>query len=70
QIGDDRTGILFTPLSAEALVDAVERGADLRRDTGAALTRALLRKDVSWKKPAKSWEKQLFAVAREATARL
>ncbi|MDH4016451.1 MAG: glycogen/starch synthase, partial [Actinomycetota bacterium] len=43
-IRDDRTGILFTPLSAEALVDAVERGADLRRDTGAALTRALLRK--------------------------
>ncbi len=69
-IRDERTGILFSPLDAEALVDAVARGAALRAETGNALTRALLRTDVSWSRPAKLWEKQLRAVAREGATRL
>ena len=69
-IRDGVTGILFSPLTAEALVEAVERGAALRSEQGRTLARRLLREDVSWEKPATRWEKQLMAAAREAAARI
>jgi len=65
------TGILFEPLTPEALVEAVARVA-LLGDTGKldALQRRLLRLDVSWAKPAARWEKILEAAAYEAKGRL
>ncbi len=69
-IRDGDTGILFSPLTPEALIGAAERGAALRRERGAALHRTLLCKDVSWARPAARWEKQLVAVAAEAAARM
>lgn len=69
-IRDGETGILFPRLSADALVNAVERGAALRSERGSALIRKLLRVDVSWKRPAALWEEQLAAVAAESAARV
>lgn len=69
-IRDGENGILFSPLSAAALVAAVERGVALRRESGVGLHRTLLREDVSWKKPAARWERDLLAVAAEAAARM
>jgi len=65
------TGVLFEPLSAAALVEAVARVARLG-DTGKleTLERRLLRLDVSWAKPAARWEKILEAAAYEAKGRL
>jgi len=65
------TGILFEPLSAAALVDAVARVARLG-DLGKleTLQRRLLRLDVSWAKPAALWEKILEIAAYEAKGRL
>jgi starch synthase len=68
-IEDARTGILFAPLTAEALVAAAERGAALLEEGGAALVRRLLALDVSWRRPAARWERLLAAVAREGAAR-
>jgi len=65
------TGVLFEPLTAAALVEAVARVARLG-DSGKleALQRRLLRLDVSWAKPAARWEKILEATANEAKGRL
>ena len=68
-IRDGETGILFAPLSAEALVAAAERGAALLAERGASLVGNLLAVDVSWRRPAARWERLLAAVAREAAAR-
>jgi len=69
-IRDGKTGILFSPLSAPALCQAVERGAALWREDPVGLHRRLLRKDVSWKKPAARWEETLALVATEGANRL
>lgn len=56
-IADGTTGILFSPLRAEALVDAVERGVALLRERDpVTLRRWLLGQDVSWRGPAERWE--------------
>jgi starch synthase len=68
-IQDGETGILFAPLSADALVDATLRGAALVAARGPALVRRLLAQDVSWRRPAARWERVLAAVADEAAAR-
>jgi starch synthase len=68
-IEDGETGILFAPLSADALVDATLRGAALIAGRGPALVRRLLAQDVSWRRPAARWERLLAGVAREAAAR-
>ena len=68
-IEDGETGVLFTPLSAEALVEAAERGTALLAEGGPSLVRRLLALDVSWRRPAARWERLLAAVAREAAAR-
>ncbi len=68
-ISDGETGILFSPLSAETLVEAAERGAALLAARGPSLIRRLLSLDVSWRRPAARWERLLAAVAREAAAR-
>ena len=67
---DGETGVLFGPLSVEALVGGAERAAELYRDRGGELTRALLGLDVSWRAPAERWESLLLEVAAEASARL
>jgi starch synthase len=70
-IRDGETGILFAPLSAENLVAAAERAAQLVRTRGyERLLRELLRLDVSWARPAALWESALEQVAREARARI
>ena len=69
-IVDGRTGVLFSPLSIDALVDGVRRGAALRRQRGRALERDLLGEDVSWSQPAARWEEELLAVAAEGAARV
>jgi starch synthase len=69
-IDDDATGILFAPLSADSIRAAVERAAKLVRTRGDALTRRLMREDVSWSKPAACWETELRRVAAEAGARM
>jgi starch synthase len=69
-IRDGETGILFPKLSVQALVDAVERGVALQIEQGPNLIRKLLRLDVSWKRPAAQWAKQLAAVAAEAATRV
>ena len=68
-IRDGETGILFAPLSAEALVAAAERGAALLAESDTSLVDRLLALDVSWRRPAARWERLLAAVAREAAAR-
>jgi len=70
-IEDGRTGILFEPLTPEALVAAVERAVDLMRKDGAdTVRRRVLGLDVSWSGPATSWERVFAAVAREAARRI
>jgi starch synthase len=65
------TGILFSPLGIEPLVEAAGRVATLARDGRlAAVRRRLMRLDVSWERPAAAWEKLLEAAAREARARI
>ena len=68
-IRHEETGVLFEPLTAEALVAAAERAAALLARDGASLVRRLLGLDVSWRRPALLWERALAAVATEATAR-
>lgn len=68
-IRDGETGILFSPLSAQALVEAAERASALIAARGPTLVRRLLSLDVSWRRPAARWERLLSAVAREAAAR-
>ncbi len=65
------TGVLFSPLTPDALAAAVARVGRLG-DEGrlAALQRRLLRLDVSWTKPAALWEKLLESATREARGRL
>ncbi len=60
------TGILFSPLSPEALTIAAHGVGDLARKRGLApLRRRLLSLDVSWRLPAMRWEKLLQAAVRE-----
>lgn len=64
------TGILFSPLSAPALVDAAERVALLgARGELAGVQERLLRLDVSWRAPAAEWEAVLTRACDEARAR-
>lgn len=65
------TGVLFAPLTAQALVDATARAGAL----GASgrlkdVQRRLMAKDVSWDGPAQSWEAVLTEVAAEGKSRL
>lgn len=70
-IVDGETGILFAPLSAAALVEAVDRADAVFATRGKpVVARDLMRLDVSWRKPARRWERLLRRVAGEATARL
>lgn len=70
-IADGETGVLFAPLTPEALVDAAERAARLLAEQGAdKVVRRLLALDVSWSAPAAAYESVLAAVAREAGRRL
>jgi starch synthase len=70
-IRDGETGVLFSPLSAAALIEAAERGAAmLAAPRGSEKIRELLALDVSWDKPAEEWERVLVAVAGEAAARV
>ncbi|HTF32744.1 MAG TPA: glycogen/starch synthase [Myxococcota bacterium] len=65
------TGILFAPLTAAGLVEAVARVAHLGdRGQLEALQRRLLRLDVSWARPAARWEKILETAVYEAKGRL
>ena len=68
-IRHEETGVLFTPLTVDALVAAAERGAALLARDSVALVRRLLSTDVSWRKPALRWERVLNAVAAEGAAR-
>jgi starch synthase len=68
-IVDRESGILFEPLSAAALVAAVDRAAALAAErTPRALRRSLMSLDVSWAVPAARWEALLEDVARRARA--
>lgn len=70
-IEDAQTGILFEPLTSDALVAAVERAVALMREQGPdAVVRRLLALDVSWSLPAASWERVFAAVKREAARRI
>ncbi|NNL67920.1 MAG: glycogen synthase [Myxococcales bacterium] len=69
-IRDGETGILFSPLGVDALLDAVEAGAALRQRRGVVLVRALLALDVSWNEPAERWEAELTHVAEDASERV
>jgi len=68
-ITDQETGVLFAPLSIEALALAVGRAAALATARGSrALRRSLMELDVSWAGPAARWETLLEDVARRARA--
>jgi len=69
-IRDGQTGVLFEPLSADALVAAARRGASLVRRGGSALVRRLLGLDLSWARPAGLWERELSRACEEAAARI
>jgi starch synthase len=70
-IRDGETGVLFTPLTPEAIAGAAERAAVLVAERGhERVVRDLLRHDVSWSRPATLWEEALEEVAREARARI
>lgn len=64
------TGVLFSPLTAQALVDGVGRVAALGKSGKlGAVQRRLMAKDVSWDQPAHDWQSLLVDVQREAHAR-
>ncbi len=68
---DGGTGVLFSPLSANALVDAVARvGAVADAGTLPSLQRRLMSLDVSWDGPAQTWSALLADVVSEARTRL
>ena len=68
-IVDRESGILFAPLSAAALVAAVDRAAALAAERSPrALRRSLMELDVSWAGPAARWETLLEDVVRRARA--
>jgi starch synthase len=70
-IEDGVTGVLFAPLTPEALVAAVRRAAALLRDEGPErVQRRLLALDVSWSVPSERYEHVFAAVAREGARRL
>jgi len=70
-IRDGESGVLFAPLTPEALAAAASRAAKLVEERGQErIVRDLLRLDVSWSRPAALWEAVLEDVAREARARL
>ena len=70
-IKDGESGLLFSPLTPEALAAAANRAAKLFAERGAErIARDLLRVDVSWSRPAALWEAELEAVAREARGRV
>jgi starch synthase len=70
-IRDGETGVLFAPLTPDAIVAAAERAAKLVKERGhERIVRDLLRLDVSWSRPAAQWETTLEEVAREARARI
>lgn len=69
-IRDGATGVLFSRLSPEGLVEAAERGAALLDSGATRLRRALLSVPVSWEEPARRWESILAEVASEARVRL
>lgn len=64
------TGVLFSPLSAQGLVDGVARVAALA-DAGQlpAIQRRLMSLDVSWDAPAQTWTRLLQDVVTEARLR-
>jgi starch synthase len=65
------TGVLFAPLTAQALVDGVARVGALGATGGLPeVQRRLMAKDVSWDGPAQSWAAVLTEVAAEGRARL
>jgi len=66
-IEDGKTGVLFAPLSEDALLDAVRRAAALLDGPGEArVRRRLLSLDVSWKEPARRWEVAIEDAMRDA----
>ena len=70
-IDDGTTGILFAPLTPDAIAAAVDRAVALFAKQGAlAVQRALLEVDVSWAQPAVAWERVLAGAAREAARRI
>lgn len=70
-IDDGATGILFEPLTPDALAAAVARAVALFKQQGQlAVQRALLELDVSWAQPAAAWERVFADVAREAAKRI
>jgi len=70
-IRDGETGILFSPLTPDALVGAADRAAKLFAERSPErIARDLLRLDVSWSRAATLWESTLNEVAREARGRL
>ncbi|HVP28799.1 MAG TPA: glycogen/starch synthase [Myxococcota bacterium] len=65
------TGVLFSPLDAEHLVEAAERVATLgARSELEDVQERLLRLDVSWRAPSADWEAVLVRACDEARARL
>lgn len=70
-IEDGETGILFEPLTPDAIAQAVDRAAALMQERGeVAVQQRLLALDVSWDQPAAAWERVFEAVAREAAQRI
>ena len=70
-IKDGETGVLFSPLSPDAIVSGATRAAKLVEERGhERVVRDLLRLDVSWARPAALWEATLEGVARDARARV
>ena len=70
-IRDGETGVLFAPLTPEAIVAAASRAAKLIEERGhERIVRELLRLDVSWARPAALWEATLEGVVRDARARV
>jgi starch synthase len=64
------SGVLFSPLTAQALVDGVRRVAGLADEGGLpALQQRLLGLDVSWQQPAQAWVALLDDAVAEATLR-
>lgn len=69
-IVDGDTGMLFSPLSASGLVDAVARVGRIADDGGLpALQRRVMGLDVSWDRPARTWAALFDDVVAEARRR-